>query len=223
VVTALRRRGKTAVPVLLDALSLAHDSYVRENLVKAIDDIGEDSDPIVDGLIAALRPTPRKDFYVQSAAIRSLVKVTPTNKKSTDAILKVADDVDSEPRLRNVAQSVLFTSVPADNPWGPQTLGEKASTYDKELDKFYNVHTYKFEKRKRYQIDMTSKSIDSFLYLKRGQQTIAFDDGNGGNLNARILYDPDETEDLQIWATTYPRHVQSNYQLEVRKLARKSP
>ena len=224
VVTALRKRGKVALPVLLDALSLARDSYVRENLVKTIGDIGEDSDAIVDGLIAALLPTPPgKDFYVQSAAIRSLVKVAPGNKKATDAILKVADDLDAESRLRSIAQSVQFTNVPADNPWGTQTLGEKASRYDKELDKFYNLHTYRFEKGKRYQIDMTSKSIDAFLYLKRGPHTIAFDDDSAGNLDARILYDPDETEDLQIWATTYPRHVQGDYQLAVRKITRKAP
>jgi hypothetical protein len=64
------------------------------------------------------------------------------------------------------------------------------------------VFLVKLAKGKTYQIDMTSKKVDSFLRLEdAGGKQLAEDDDGGGALNARILFDCKEDGDYRIIAT----------------------
>lgn len=55
--------------------------------------------------------------------------------------------------------------------------------------KKHKSYLFNMEAGKTYQIDMTSKNFDSYLYLEDVDgKLVAEDDDNGGNLNARIRY-----------------------------------
>ena len=56
-----------------------------------------------------------------------------------------------------------------------------------------------------YRIDMTSTSLDPYLRLEdENGIRLAEDDDSGGNLNARIFFNPPRTGSYRIIATTFP-------------------
>jgi hypothetical protein len=217
VILTVRKRGADAAPVLADALSLVHHVYVRENLAKALGEIGNGSEVVVNALVEGLLDTTQKNPYVQIAAIRSLEKLASKADAAKAAMIRVAEDPVFEERVRLVAQTAVFANIELDKSSESQKLA-KESMYDEGLNKYYKIHPFAFEKNYLYRIDLISKNFDSFLYLKRGKTTIAFDDDSGGDLNARLFYKPQDDEKLEIWATTYPRNALGDYQLEIRKL-----
>jgi hypothetical protein len=66
------------------------------------------------------------------------------------------------------------------------------------------VYAIKLAKGKSYEIDMTSKDVDSYLRLEdaAGKQ-LAKDDDRGGDRNARIQFQCPEDGEYRIIATTY--------------------
>ena len=188
-----------------------------QNLAKALGEIGNGSEVVVKALVEALLDTTQQNPYVQIAAIRSLEKLASKADVAKAALIRVAEDPVFEERVRLVAQSAVFANIELDKSSESQKL-TKESSYDEGLSKYYKTHDFTFEKDYLYRIDLISKNFDSFLYLKRGKTTIAFDDDSGGDLNARLFYKPQDDEKLEIWATTYPRNALGDYQLEIRKL-----
>jgi hypothetical protein len=69
---------------------------------------------------------------------------------------------------------------------------------------FAKFYPYKLEKGRTYQIDLRSKDFDSYLRLENpaGAQ-VAFDDDSGGYRDARIIYQPQESGEFKIIATTF--------------------
>jgi hypothetical protein len=66
------------------------------------------------------------------------------------------------------------------------------------------VYTTKLAKGKSYQIDMSSKDVDSFLRLEDAAgKELAKDDDGGGDRNARIQFACPETGEYRIIATTF--------------------
>ena len=56
-----------------------------------------------------------------------------------------------------------------------------------------------------YRIDMTSTSLDPYLRLEdEAGKMLAEDDDGGGNLNARIFFNPRRAGSYRIFATTFP-------------------
>jgi peroxiredoxin len=64
------------------------------------------------------------------------------------------------------------------------------------------IHVVRMEAGSQYTIDMVSTQFDSYLRLedKRGRE-LAFDDDSGGNLNARIVFDCNRTDDYRVICT----------------------
>ncbi len=71
---------------------------------------------------------------------------------------------------------------------------------------FHKVHPVKLEAGKKYQIDMTSPFLDSYLVLEDSAGNIVMEDDDGGEgLNARIIFQPTRTGTYRIVATTFVR------------------
>jgi serine protease Do len=69
---------------------------------------------------------------------------------------------------------------------------------------FAKVFTVKLEKGKTYQIDMTSKELDSFVRIENAnRQQLAQDDNSGGDRDARILVQCPAEGMYVIVATTF--------------------
>lgn len=221
VINSVKKRGTDAVPVLADALAMVQNPYVRENLTKALGETGHGSPIAVQALIGALLDSwaERKNPYVQMAAIRSLEKLGIDSDRVKNALLQVADDKSVEVRVRLFAQGALFGKIQVDKKWENEWL-KPDSKYDMQFEKYYNVHSYPFQKGYLYQIDLISHNFDTFLYLKKGDKTLTFDDDSGANLNARLIFEPDQNEQLDIWATSYPRRALGDYTLEIRKISK---
>jgi hypothetical protein len=77
------------------------------------------------------------------------------------------------------------------------------------------LNSIPFDANYSYRIDLTSRAFDAFLYVKKGNQTLAFDDDSGDFRNARLYFDPPDTGDFSVWATTYLPGAIGEYQLEV--------
>jgi thiol-disulfide isomerase/thioredoxin len=77
--------------------------------------------------------------------------------------------------------------------------------FDKVREKSY-CKTYKFKmtKDKKYQIDMKSKDVDSYLRLEdSGGKQLAFDDDGGGFPDARIVFTAPKDDTYVIICTTF--------------------
>jgi hypothetical protein len=64
-------------------------------------------------------------------------------------------------------------------------------------------------------------AFDSFLYIKNGDTILGFDDDGGEGLNARLYFEPDQTGEYQVWATTFPPRAVGEFTLEIRRLDKK--
>jgi thiol-disulfide isomerase/thioredoxin len=86
----------------------------------------------------------------------------------------------------------------------PARVESKLTNDDTLIDgKRFKLFKVRLEKGKTYQLDLGSKDIDPYLYLKSadGAKTLAEDDDGGGGLDSRILYTPEETATYQVGAT----------------------
>jgi hypothetical protein len=227
VIRTIAKRGPNAALVFADALDLVDNPYVRENLVRTIGDLGASCNDVVAALTVELEETnpQRRNPYVQVAAVRTLDKLAVRSDEVRQLILRIAEDsTAAEDRrfdpVKLVAQSALFSQAVCEATFKNQRLSTE-SKRDKD-GKFYNVHTYKFTVGYRYRIDLMSKAFDAFLYLKRGDAVLEFDDDSGGSLNARLIYVPERSEDLDIWATTYHPGAVGDYELEIRRLPKEA-
>jgi len=92
---------------------------------------------------------------------------------------------------------------------------------DKRRNHPCKIHTFKLLKEKTYIIDMESRDFDSYLRIEdtTGKQ-LAEDDDSGGNLNARIRFQPPQDSVYQIIATTFAGGA-GTYTLKVRAEGRK--
>src|ERR1700733_11860303 len=79
------------------------------------------------------------------------------------------------------------------------------------------IHVVAMKAGKAYQIDMVSTELDSYLRLldPKGNQ-LAEDDDSGGNLNARIIFNCNQTGDYKIVCTTVGASNGGNYVLTVK-------
>jgi hypothetical protein len=83
--------------------------------------------------------------------------------------------------------------------------------------KRHKAFLFNMEKGKTYQIDMTSKAFDSYLYLQSpGGQALAQDDDGGGYPSARIIHKAAETGKHRI-ITTYFGIGAGNFNLTIRQ------
>jgi hypothetical protein len=74
-------------------------------------------------------------------------------------------------------------------------------------DSHYKAFPIKMKAKTFYVIDMVrsgdDEQFDPFLYLEDGDgKIVAFDDDSGGNLNARIVFQPRRAGDYRIIAST---------------------
>jgi hypothetical protein len=224
-VLLLKNRGSDAVPVLAAAVDLKINTYARENIAMALGEIGKNDARAVKALIGLLHHTDekgKKDMYAQMAAIRSLGKVAPGDAAVEEEIAKLFADPATSQQVKAVAQSVAFAASAVEKSFkGVLQTDSPDSPLDPVSNKYYRIHRYKLEQGNTYQIDLMSRSFDAFLYLKKGDLVLAFDDDSGGNLNARLFFEPKQTDEYELWATTYPPDSVGDYTLEIRRLSRK--
>jgi len=85
----------------------------------------------------------------------------------------------------------------------------------------YRLYTVQMEAGKTYEIDMSSKDLDSYLVLldENNQVLIEHDDVDlgRGNLNARIVFTAPRAGLFRIEASTFSDHETGNYSLVVRR------
>lgn len=68
----------------------------------------------------------------------------------------------------------------------------------------HKVHRVKLEAGKTYQIDMMSKTFDTYLFLESPAGKVLLQDDDGGEgLNARMIFRPAKTDTYTIVATTF--------------------
>jgi hypothetical protein len=96
-----------------------------------------------------------------------------------------------------------------------------ADLFDKVRNDCYcKTYSFKMIEGRRYQIDMVSADVDSYLRLEdpAGQQVAADDDG-GGFPNARITYVAPKTGDYSVIATTFNNNATGKFTLTIRDLS----
>jgi hypothetical protein len=70
----------------------------------------------------------------------------------------------------------------------------------------HKVHTVRLEAGKNYEIAMTSRAFDSYLFLEDSAGKVLLEDDDGGEaLNARLVFRPVKTDTYRIVATTFER------------------
>jgi serine/threonine protein kinase len=75
---------------------------------------------------------------------------------------------------------------------------------DKKTKAWFKAYPYRFDAGKTYQIDLASVEFDAYLrVLDETGAECAWDDDSGGNLNARLLFQPKQTGQYTIIATTF--------------------
>jgi thiol-disulfide isomerase/thioredoxin len=83
-------------------------------------------------------------------------------------------------------------------------------------DRHYKLYRVALQKDKSYQIDLVSKALDAYLYLKTADgKEIAEDDDGGGGLNARIIFTPPAAGTFQIVASTFTPRGTGDFSLSV--------
>jgi hypothetical protein len=66
-----------------------------------------------------------------------------------------------------------------------------------------------------------SADFDAFLYIKKGNEIIGFDDDGGEGLNARYFFRPTESGEYEVWATTYATLATGEFTVQIRELSEK--
>lgn len=78
----------------------------------------------------------------------------------------------------------------------------------------FQVHSVRLTAGTTYTIDLTSTQVDPYLIMS-GHGVLIQDDDSGGNLNARIVFNPTVTGDYNFYATTFARGERGNYRISV--------
>jgi len=215
-INSLKKRGKGAIPVLADALDIVKNTFVKENLVIALGELGKDSEPAAQAMISVLKDNTYP--YAQIAAIRNLEDFGLKNRKDAkDELRFLAVNSATKDLVRPHARRAVFASIAADKVYSGTLT---TSGLDEKLQKHVVRYPFRFEKGFLYQVDLASRDFDAFLYVKKGDNVLAFDDDGGGNLNARVFFESEPTEEYEIWASTYSRNSLGSFTLEIRKLAK---
>jgi hypothetical protein len=216
-ILSLKNRGKDSLPVLAEVLPMIKkNSFARENIVNAIGDVGKDSEQALGALTVGIQDS---NAYVQVAAIHSLQRLgLDSSKPVREVIEQLASDPKGNEMVRHAAQAAVFSAVAPEQAFKgelkPDPSGDK-------VEKYHVAYSYKFEVGFLYQIDVMSREFDAFLYVKKNGKTLGFDDDSGGNLNARLFFDPPATDTYEVWATSYARQARGNFTVEIRKLQKK--
>ena len=117
-----------------------------------------------------------------------------------------------DPRLSPIAHDPrfpdLFQRWPAFDPSQIQIYRDRLTAqheFDKKLKKSrHRCYSLVLEAGKTYQIDLLSVEFDAYLrLLDDGGGERAFDDDSGGDLNARLVFTPNQSGQHHIIVTTY--------------------
>lgn len=85
-------------------------------------------------------------------------------------------------------------------------------------DRHFKVYNARFEAGKRYQVDMMSNELDSYLIvIDDRNMELMRDDDSGGNLNSQLFFIPQRTANYRILATTFGPGETGAYTLIVRR------
>ncbi len=126
-------------------------------------------------------PTQTKDY-------RLLVTVGPHSKHDAGPLNYTTTIAELKPELSLTAK--ITKNDPAYAPHGGS----------------HHVHEVKLEVGKTYQIDMISKTFDTYLFLENSnKEVLVSNDDGGGDLNARIIFRPTKTDTYRVIATTFAR------------------
>jgi hypothetical protein len=89
--------------------------------------------------------------------------------------------------------------------------------FDKARTTSYSkVFTVALTAGTKYQIDMTSTQLDCYLRLENSSMTqLATDNGSGGNLNARLVFDCTTSGTYRLIATTFDGGVTGSFSVKV--------
>jgi hypothetical protein len=117
-----------------------------------------------------------------------------------------------------LAYSVQFTELKVE-----LTVADKLTIQDPLYARRggpHKVHTIKLQADKKYQIDLTSLTFDTYLFLEDSDGNVIMEDDDGGEgLNARIIFQPTRTDTYRIVATTFgqgaPSKAPGDYTLSV--------
>jgi HEAT repeat protein len=214
---ALERRGKDAVPLLADALAVVKRPSLKQQIIRALVAIGKDSEAALSALVKALAD---RDTNVEIAAIDGLERIgreseAGRSEKVRDALLRLHKNTTS-PQIKQITRDAALGLLPATFKTGP---GAKLSMKsNQESGKYYEKLTRHFEKGYLYRIDLMSKNFDAFLFVKKGDKVLGYDDDSGGDLNARLFFEPEQTGEYDLWVTTFAPGAVGAYALEIRQL-----
>jgi HEAT repeat protein len=213
----LQNRGESSIPLFIDALAVVGNAVIRENIMNALGDVGRNSKDALQALAA--RASDNQYPNIQGAAIRALARAGPDSlKEAQGAIEGLVSDPKVSDSVSRAAKGALFASLRPEKRYQGEL---KAGHLDTKLDKYYVAYPYKMEKGYLYRIDVMSREFDAFLYVKKDGKTLGFDDDSGGNLNARLFFEPPDTGTFEIWATTYARRAVGHFTVEVRRIRKK--
>jgi tetratricopeptide (TPR) repeat protein/CHAT domain-containing protein len=98
-----------------------------------------------------------------------------------------------------------------------QAEGELTAKNQTAKGAYYKVHEVKLQAGTLYKIDLLGVAgLDTYLRLEDGKgKVLAEDDDSGGDLNARLLFRPTQTENYKLIATTFAKGVTGKYTLIV--------
>jgi hypothetical protein len=210
-IARLKKVGTDAVPLLVDALGLEKNGLAKERILTLLGDIGATSDAALEGIVDTLEKD--TNVYVQLEAIRSLERIG----KGTDGVKVALLSVYNDSRFPSVQAAALSALFGFEKPikYSNESLPDKNNV---DKGKYYKIYEREFKLGSIYRIDMMSTNVDAYLYIKKGDKILAYDDDSGGNLNARLVFRPEQTEKLHVWATTYGVGEVGTYDLEIREL-----
>ena len=115
-----------------------------------------------------------------------------------------------------VPQKTLFTHQ------GELTHQDKVSQ-----DRIYRDHSVQLSAGVPYVVELTSSTMDPFLFLlnEAGTRDLAANNDieSGRNKNSRLFFTPNVTAKYRIRATTYPQKQTGTYQVTIRPLQKRKP
>jgi Bacterial pre-peptidase C-terminal domain len=154
--------------------------------------------------------TMRRPTFCEEISMKNMLRFSPIFLFALVAILLQADvrggdKKDKEKKLEDVVVNDALTNG---------DLRDKSRTQS-----FCKTYTFKMTEGKRYQLDMKSKDVDSYLRLEDPQgQQVAADDDSGGFPDARITYRAPKTGDYTIICTTFIPNTTGKFTLIVKHL-----
>jgi HEAT repeat protein len=212
----LAQRGlqtDAVLPIFIDGLS-ADTAPVRLICLERLALIGPPAKAAIPGLIKALADTAPRSRLI---AARALGNIGPDAKQALDALAMLGKDDD--PSVRQVAQAaaVQIRADPKQKEFQVQGVLTASDPFDRVRTQHHHVvHIYPMKAGQQYTIDLTSP-WDNYLRLENAQgEQLAQDDDSGGNLNARITFQPPADGWYRVIVTTYAPGATGNYSLRIR-------